>query len=123
MRSRELYPSHRSSSHLSNFNTMARRILGESHGLIDDTRRRETPHIVDVDGLSRAHLTKPGEFEREFAHRLAWCKQYAPDFAIEPIGPNPKGLVGKRFRFRDSSIAVLFRGTFPTDLTSRSKGH
>ncbi len=105
-----------------NFEGMARQILGESFGFTTDARRQETPHIVDVDGLSRAHLTKPGEFEREFAHRLAWCKQYAPDFAIEPIGPNPKGLVGKRFRFRDISIAALFRGTFPTDLTSGSEG-
>ena len=98
------------------FQAMAGRILRESHGLIDDARRKQTPHFIDVKGLSRTHLTTPGAFDHEFAIRLAWCREYAPNFAVEPIGPNPEGLVGKRFRFRDTPICALFAASFPTDL-------
>jgi hypothetical protein len=102
------------------FQAMAGRILRESHGLIDDARRKQTPHFIDVKGLSRTHLTTPGAFEHEFAIRVAWCKQYGLDFAIEPIGPNPEGTVGKRFRFRDTPTCALFAASFPTDLRSPS---
>jgi hypothetical protein len=101
---------------------MARRILSESYGFIDDVRRQQTPHFIDVDGLSRTHLTGPGEFDHEFSVRLKWCNQYAPDFAVEPIGHNAEGKVGKRFRFRDTPLCALFAATFPTDLRSRSTG-
>jgi hypothetical protein len=99
---------------------MAGRVLRESHGLIDDAHRKETPHFIDVKGLSRTHLTTPGTFDHEFAIRLAWCKQYGLDFAIEPLGPNAEGLVGKRFRFRDTPICALFAASYPTDLRSLS---
>ncbi len=89
--------------------------LCERYGFIDDARRRETPHIVDIDGLSRTHLTKPGEFEHEFNLRVAWCRRFAPHFEVEPIF-SAERRVGRRFRFRDPSIAVLFRGTFPAEL-------
>ena len=35
------------------FQAIAQRILGESYGLIDDARRQQTPHFIDVKGLSR----------------------------------------------------------------------
>jgi hypothetical protein len=97
---------------------MARRILSESYGFIDDARRKQTPHFIDVNGLCRSNLTGSGEFDHEFAVPLAWCKQYAPDFAVEPIGPNAEGKVGKRFRFRDTHVCALFGASFPTDLRS-----
>jgi hypothetical protein len=67
------------------------------------------------DGLSRAILTKPGQFERELSARVRWCEKYAPDdFEIEPVES------GLRFRFARIAIANLFRIWFETDLRSRS---
>ena len=101
------------------FLSMARRLC-ERQGLISRARQRETPHLVDVVGLTRGHLTDPGEFEREFRLRIEWCHTYAPDFAIEIIEPNSDEIQGRRFRIRDISIAALFRGSFPTDLTRKA---
>jgi hypothetical protein len=84
-------------------------------GFVDDERRAETPFVIDCDGLSRVNL--PGEvFEREFQDRKMWCHEIAEDWEIEPIGPNPSQLTGRRFRFARERDAVAFKLTFPTRL-------
>lgn len=90
---------------------------GLAGGFVDDSGRAATPHLVDCHGLSRQTLVGVGEFERELHERLAWCEQNASGvYAIEPIGPDPERLTGRRFRFADQGTAALFRMWFSTDL-------
>jgi hypothetical protein len=116
---REFSAAPRQSRSTADFFGTAQRLC-EHQGLISRARQRETPHLVDVVGLTRTHLTGPGEFERELSLRVEWCRTYAPDYANEIIGPNSDQVSGRRFRFRDISIAALFRGTFPTNLMSNA---
>src|SRR4051812_1425618 len=89
---------------------------GLKKGWVDDERRRETPWVVDCDGLSRAKLP-PGVFEREFCERRDWLKAHCPGaFEIEPLGPNPEELTGRRFRFESDVMAVYFKLRFETNL-------
>lgn len=91
--------------------------LGLRQGFVDDARRAQLPYVVDCDGLTRANLDVPGEFEHALAVRRAWCEQNAlGDYEIEPIGPNPECLTGRRFRFSSDKIAALFKTWFETDL-------
>lgn len=86
-------------------------------GFVNAARRAATPHIVDCNGLSRTNLTKPSEFEHAFNERRAWCQKHAAgEFEIEPIGPNPEQLTGRRFRFESADTAALFKLWFQTDL-------
>jgi hypothetical protein len=86
-------------------------------GWVDDARRAATQWTVECDGLTRANLTAPGEFEQALRERRDWCQEHAPgDYEIEPIGPNPEQLTGRRFRFVDPKIAVAFKVTFAVDL-------
>jgi hypothetical protein len=79
---------------------------------IDAARRAATPHLVTCDGLSRTNLTIPGQFERELCARVRWCEKYAPgDFEIEPIGPGPEQLTGRRCRFARIWTAPRFDWT------------
>jgi hypothetical protein len=72
---------------------------------------------VDCDGLTRSNLTNPSEFEHEFQQRRDWCEANAGGgYEIEPIGSNPEALTGRRFRFANANMAVIFKLTFPTDL-------
>jgi hypothetical protein len=90
---------------------------GISLGWIDDARRAATPYIVDCDGLTRANPTQPGEFEGALRERRDWCEANARgDYEIEPIGPNPEELTGRRFRFANDKVAALFKTWFPIDL-------
>jgi hypothetical protein len=90
---------------------------GVKPGWIDDARRAATPWIVVCNGLTRTNLTAPGQFEQALRERRDWCEQHAPgDYEIEPIGPNPANLTGRRFRFVDSKMAVAFKMAFPVDL-------
>jgi hypothetical protein len=75
------------------------------------------PHIVDCDGLTRVNLKEPGQFECELNQRRDWCNENAPGtHCIEPIGPCPERLTGRRFRFRDERVATLFKLWFETNL-------
>jgi hypothetical protein len=75
------------------------------------------PFIVECDGLTRLNLTRPGEFETALNDRRQWCDTHAPGVhAIEPIGPGPEQLSGRRFRFADQKTAVLFKMRFDTSL-------
>jgi hypothetical protein len=76
-----------------------------------------TPYIVECDGLTRLNLTQPGEFEHAYNDRRQWCEVNAPGaHEIEPIGPGPEQLTGRRFRFTCEKTAALFKLSFPTDL-------
>jgi hypothetical protein len=87
---------------------------------IDAARRAATPHIVDVEGLTRADLTKPGQFHKELAARVRWCERFAPgSYEIELISDSEK-VTGRRFRFVHISIAALFRLWFETNLRKPS---
>jgi hypothetical protein len=89
-------------------------------GTIDAARRAATPHIVDVEGLTRADLTKPGQFHKELAARVRWCERFAPgSYEIELISDSEK-VTGRRFRFVHISIAALFRLWFETNLRKPS---
>jgi hypothetical protein len=78
---------------------------------------RTTPYNVECDGLTRLNLTRPGEFERAYNDRRQWCETYArAAHIIEPIGPGPEQLTGRRFRFACQKTAALFKLCFPTDL-------
>jgi hypothetical protein len=95
--------------------------LAAQHGIklgwVGLTRRAATPHTVECDGLTRQNLTRPIEFERALRERQEWCERHAPgDYEIEPIGPNPEQLTGRRFRFVDPKVAVAFKLTFPVNL-------
>lgn len=71
---------------------------------------------VDCDGLTRVNL-QPGDFERELRDRREWCKDNATGaYDIQPIGPDPERLTGRRFRFAIERDAALFKLFFPTDL-------
>ena len=86
-------------------------------GWIDNARRAATPWTVVCNGLTRTNLTAPGQFEQALRERRDWCEQLAPgDYEIEPIGPNPEQLTGRRFRFVNPRIAVAFKMQFPVDL-------
>ena len=74
------------------------------------------PYEVDCDGLTRVNL-QPGDFEPELCHRRDWCKNNAIGaYAVEPIGPDPERLTGRRFKFELQRDAELFKLFFPTDL-------
>ncbi len=81
------------------------------------TSAARMPYVVACDGLTRTNLTRPGEFETALNDRRQWCETHAPDaHVIEPIGPNPEQLTGRRFRFASQKTAALFKLSFPTDL-------
>jgi hypothetical protein len=81
------------------------------------TQGSAMPYIVVCDGLNRLNLTRPGEFETALNDRRQWCETHVPGaHEIEPIGPNPEQLTGRRFRFSDQKAAAMFKLSFPTDL-------
>jgi hypothetical protein len=42
--------------------------------------------------------------------RREWCDEHCPgSYEIEPLGPNPEQLTGRRFRFESDKIAVHFK--------------
>jgi hypothetical protein len=76
-------------------------------GLVDEARRRATPHIVDCIGL--CPQLPPPHFEEQLREREAWCKNQCPDrYEIEPIRQDGSD-VGRRFRFPKKEDAALFK--------------
>src|SRR5215212_2756997 len=64
-------------------------------------------YTVECDGLSRVNLQERGQFEHELSERRDWCNENAPGaYDIEPIGPDPERLTGRRFRFADQTVAA-----------------
>ena len=77
----------------------------------------ECPWAVEVHGLDRNNLSRPSEFEEELQNRRDWCVENARGlWMVQPMGPNPEQLIGRRFRFADHRDAVFFRLRFETDL-------
>ena len=75
------------------------------------------PHAVECVGLTRVNLQEPGLFERELNERRDWCSENAQGaYCIQPIGPDPERLTGRRFRFADQTVAAKFKLIFPIDL-------
>lgn len=67
--------------------------------------------------MTRTGLTGVGEFEDELQKRRDWCVENARGlWMVQPVGPNPEQLTGRRFRFADHVDAVFFKMRFETDL-------
>ncbi len=89
--------------------------IGGRVGFPDDTRRAETPHVIDCMGLSEEHLGQRA-FTDELRERRQWCvDECGGDHEIESIRDQGR-LVGRRFRFGDLNDAVFFKLRFDTNL-------
>jgi hypothetical protein len=76
---------------------------------VTDARRATMLHVVDCIGLTRVVHQEAWEFERALGERREWCEEHCPgQYVIEPLGPNPEELTGRRFRFLDENDAALF---------------
>ena len=90
--------------------------FGRLASLLNQSQPVPMPYEVDCDGLTRVKL-RPGDFERELRHRRDWCTDNATGaYAVEPIGPDPERLTGRRFKFANQRDAALFKLFFSTDL-------
>ena len=76
---------------------------------------QHTPIMYSVDciGLDRQTLKRRGEFERAYREREEWCQERCPgNYVIEPLGPCPERLFGRRYRFTHEADAALFKTFF-----------
>ena len=77
----------------------------------------ECPWAVEVHGLDRNNLAGMFDFENELQMRRDWCTEHARGlWMVQPIGPDPERLTGRRFRFENPRAAVHFKMRFETDL-------
>ncbi len=89
--------------------------IGGSIGFPDDSRRGETPHVIDCMGLTEEHLGQQA-FSAQLQERRQWCEEECGrNHEIEPIRDEGR-LVGRRFRFGNLNDAVFFRLRFDADL-------
>ena len=75
--------------------------------------KASAPYMVDCIGLDRTTLSLPGAFETAYRERDEWCREHCPgNYLIEPLGPCPERLTGRRFWFVREADAALFKMVF-----------